>query len=432
VTVDTLEARAWQGLTAVATWLGIILILALVAIPTWADLLVPIPGLIIAADTLGPRPLFVRWGVRASRRWYVTLSASVVGIAVAVAALALLSPAPTTDQPETITCAARDLWRGVDPYATYEPQCLADLHATSSHATPLEQGPFRSDTKIPSAAQLREVVVSDQQRDVHAGFPAYGYPPDAALLILPVAFTGWLGISLWVSALTALLLAAIWGRGLPGAAPAFAWQLSGLALLWALFRWNPEDLSYLLLALAFARIDRARLSSIVLAAAICTNPLAWPATPVYLAILARDPQWRARWAWLAGAIAVGTLPWLIWDHHLPQQLWNFATLPEFPIGASLGILARLPSHSHAIFEVGLLAGIGAATFVAWRWPAWRWAMAAVVYGAFLLSWRGPLYYYMPILWLSPAICLGACRLNRSVPGPIADVPGAARHAGATG
>lgn len=415
---STVEPRAWQGLAVLAVWLGITLLLAVVAIPTWSYPLVPIPSLILALDTLGPRPLFVRWQVRLPRRGYVALSAAVVGIAIAVAALALGSPTPTTDQPLTITCAARDLWHGVDPYTTYEPQCLSELHARVSAVTPLEQGPFASDAKTPTHPQQAAVIAQDQRTGTHHGFPPYGYPPLAALLIFPVAFAGWMGISAFVLLLSAVLLAAIWGRGQPGGRAAFAWQMAALALLWAFYRWNPEDLSYLLLALALGRIDRPRLSSIAMAAAICSNPLAWPAAPVYLAILARDPHRRQRWAWLVGSVAIGVLPWLLWDRNLLAQLWRFVTLPEFPFGSALGVVAKLPSHNHLAYDLGLLAGICVCTLVAWRWPVWRWAMVVVVYGSFLLSWRAPLYYYMPILWLSPAVVLGACRLNRLGASPL--------------
>lgn len=406
----TLQARGWQGLCATLLWVGLMAVFSIIPLPTWADPLFPLPSLLLVADALGPRPLFVRWRVGVGPGAARLISALVVGLAVSVAWLALADPTPTTDQPPTIVCAARDLWHGVDPYNTYEPQCLARLRPRTYSATPLEQGPFRQNTKYPSQAQISSALKRDQARGSHAGFPAYGYPPDTPLLILPVAFAGWPGISIWVAVLSALLLAAIWGRGLAGAAPVFAWQLAGLALLWASFRWNPEDLSYLLLALSLARIDRARLSSVLLAAAISTNPLAWPITPVYLAILIRRPERRARWVWLLAALALGTLPWLIWDHRLPQHLWGFLTLAEFPIGASLGVLAKLPSHSHLIYSAGMLAGIAGCTLVAWRWPSWRWTMAALVYGAFLLSWRGPLYYFMPALWLGPAIVLGACRI----------------------
>jgi hypothetical protein len=286
--------------------------------------------------------------------------------------------------------------------------------------TPLEQGPFADLHHYPSSAQLAAALTRDQRDNSHSGFAAYGLPPEAAILIFPVAFGGWFEISLWVLALTALLMAAIWARARPWSIPALAWQVAGLALLWASFRWNPEDIAYLLLALSFARIDRPRLSAVAMAAAICSNQLSWITVPVYLAILARDPGLRSRVAWLSGAVLIGVLPWLIWDHALLAELWRFITLPLFPLGASLGTLVPLSSHSHWLFTLGLLAGVVACALVAWRWPRWRWSMAVVVYGSFVLSWQAPLFYIMPILWLSPAVALGACRLERKYTGRVSE------------
>lgn len=99
-------------------------------------------------------------------------------------------PLPPPDQPLTITCAARDLWHGVDPYTTYEPQCLSELHARVSAVTPLEQGPFASDAKTPTHPQQAAVIAQDQRTGTHHGFPPYGYPPLAALRVLPAQLEG--------------------------------------------------------------------------------------------------------------------------------------------------------------------------------------------------------------------------------------------------
>ncbi|MGH7667650.1 MAG: hypothetical protein ACREN1_10170 [Candidatus Dormibacteria bacterium] len=419
----TLQSRAWEGICAVLIFLLLPEIALLAPVPNWVANLAPIVCLLIGLDTLGPYPLFVRWRIRLERRGALRVSAVVIGLTVVAACLTLRSPTPLTDQGPVITCAARDLWHGSNPYQTYEPQCLARFQLTSAGATPLEMGPFRGYTRYPAESRVVAALTQDQERGSHAGFPAYGYPPDAALLLLPVAFSGWLGISLWVAALTALLLFAIWGLRPGATVPALAWQMCGLAMLWIIYRWNPEDLSYLLLALSFARIDRARVSSLAMAAAVCTNPLSWPCAVVYLAILMRLPLRRRRGMWLVGGIAVGILPWMAWDHNLLGQLWRFLTLPEFPLGVSLGDLARLPAQTHLIYTIGFLVGIALCALIAWWWPNWRWAMAVVVFGAFLLSWRGLLYYYMPVFWLSPAVALGACRLTlQGASQPESDAP----------
>jgi len=410
----TLEARAWEGLFSLLVWIVLTALAGLVRFPGWAVVAFPIPSLLIVLDALSPSPRFVHWGVRLGPKASVWLSTGLTAIALTLGGLALAHPTPSTDQPPVITCAARNLWHGIDPYSTYEPQCLSQLQLNSAGATPLEAGPFRTDSRYPSQAQVDAVLRQDQRDRTHAGFPAFGYPPDAPLLILPVAYAGWLGISVWVGALSALLLFGIWGRRLGALMPLVAWQLSALALLWVLYRWNPEELSYLILALAFARIDRARISSLALAAAICTNPLSWPSAVIYGVIISTLPQRRLRWEWLGGGIALGILPWLIWDHQLLKQLWKFLSLQEFPLGPSLGHLARLPAQSHLLYLVGFLAGIALCAMASWRWPKWRWAVAVVVCGCFLLNWRGLLTYYLPIFWLSPAVVVGAYRLGQGL------------------
>lgn len=407
----TLEARAWQGLAAIALWCVISVGAAHIAIPGWVAPLILLPSLAISLDTLGPRPLFVRWHLRMPKKSSSVLATTVLGIGLAVAFLTLSAPTPTTDQPYIITCAARDLWHGVDPYNTFEPQCIARLRPATNAVTPLEQGPFARLHQYPSSSQLAVALARDQRDNSHAGFAAYGLPPEAALAIFPVAFGTWFEISLWVAALSALLMAAIWARARPWSPPALAWQVAGLALLWASFRWNPEDIAYLLLALSFARIDRPRVSAVAMAAAICSNPLSWITVPVYLAILAREPGFRTRVVWLSGGVLIGVLPWLIWDHALLGELWRFIALPLFPFGASVATLVPPPNHFHWLFTLGLLVGMASCALVAWRWPRWRWSMAVVVYGSFVLSWQAPLFYVLPILWLSPAVALGACRLE---------------------
>ncbi|MGH7610578.1 MAG: hypothetical protein ACREN4_01015 [Candidatus Dormibacteria bacterium] len=422
-----------QGLVAVALWLTLVVGLQLVGVissfPAWADPLVPVPVLVIVADTLRPRPYLLRSGRLPARRTLYWVGAGASGAAAALGLAALLAPAPTTDQPYTIVCAARDLWHGVDPYRTFEPQCLRQLGSPLTAVTPLESGPFASLGRYPSNQRIKRVLRRDQASGTHAGFPPYGYPPEATLLVLPVAFLGWTLVALFVIALTALLLFAIWGRAGPGLALGLAWQLAALSVLWVSFRWNPEDIAYLILALAWARIDRPRLSSVAMAAAVCSNPLTWVCLPVYLAVLARDPARRQRWAWLAGSLLAGVLPWVLWDHQLPAQLWRFVTLPEFPLGATPSTLLPLPSHLHWLFDLAFVAGIALATLVAWRSPQWRWGMAVLVYASFLVSWRAPLYYVMPVLWLSPAVAIGATRLGAAGLVPASSRAGALRRRG---
>ena len=49
------------------------------------------------------------------------------------------------------------------------------------------------------------------------------------------------------------------------------------------------------------------------------------------------------------------------------------------------------------------------------WTRWRHAgsVAGVIWVTFTLSDRGLEYYFMPMFWLSPAVIIGAWRLDRT-------------------
>lgn len=118
-------------------------------------------------------------------------------------------------------------------------------------------------------------------------------------------------------------------------------------------------------------------------------------------------------------LAVGALPWWVWDRDLPLQLWRFITLPEFPTGAALGILFPGQSTLKPMLLLAFLLAIATCTYVAVKLPQWGWAMAALVWGAFLVSWRAPLYYYDAAFWLSPAVLMGWTRFQRLPSTPLA-------------
>lgn len=412
--VEDVQARCLQVMVGIAGCLAYAWLAATATFPVAFAIILPLPFLLVAVDALMPRPVLIRL------RWRPVpglASAGLIGVitvcVVAAAAGAIASPRPTTDQPVVLACAARDVLSGRIPYQTYEPQCFKETGYPPINATPLAEGPFRNDKTPPSTAAIRKVLLADERRGTHAGFPAFGYPPDAALIALPAAHSGWRALAIWTALACATLFAITWWRTPKDRLllPATALLAIGLSLM--AFGWNPEYVAYLLLALALARIDQVRLSAVAMALALCTNPLCWLAAPVYLVITYRQPRFRWRCGWLFASGVIGVGPWLIWDHALLAQIWSFLTMPEFPVGAALGQLASLPSPSHPIYFVLIVAGILAATAVAWRFPAWGWPMVTAVYLAFFLSWRGPLYYYFPIFWLAPAVIAGALRLGRS-------------------
>lgn len=411
-----LEMRAWQSVFALVLWMLTAYFCHTPPLPVWVEPLVPVPSLILVANALGPDPWAVRWlHPRRSTRLEAVV---VVLISILTMAFALGSAQPGTDQPLTLKCASRDLLRGHDPYRTYEAQCAAELDYRGSSLTDVATGPFAHLTGPPTAALQRKVELRDQLTGQHAGFPPYGYPPDATLLLLPVAFAGWPVTWLYVMALCALLFSFLWMAGPrpKGWIVLCASQLVAFALMVTVFNmlWDPEFISYLLLAGAFAMIGRRRTSALLLAGAVCSNQLTWIVVPVYLAITLRESGAWERVAWLVGAIGAGMIPWWIWDHALPAQLLHFLELPYFPGGRSIGALFPGPGHSE-LYLVGLAGAIALCTAVAWRSRRWRWAMAAVVYGSFIVSSRGLSYYFMPLFWLSPAVLLGSWRWGNSQP-----------------
>jgi hypothetical protein len=410
------RARAWQGIVALLLWTCIAYVSRTPPLPAWVEPLAPLPPLVLVANGLGPRP----WGARLlgvhGLRWPWAAAVIVPAAVMLVSALTLSQP--QSDQPLTLTCASRSLLHGADPYRTYEPQCTEMLGYRGSSLTPIATGPFAHLTHAPTPLQERVTVLQDLRTGGHGGFPPYGYPPDATLLLLPVATAGWVTIWCYVMALCILLLAAILGRGPrpPGWLTLVAYQLLSLGIMASAFNlgWDPEYLSYLLLGLAFARISQPRLSSLALAAAVCTNQLPWVALPIYLAVTCREGSFRQRVAWLAGGVAVGVIPWWAWDHELPAELLHFLTLPYFRGFQSIGALSSSATPS-VLYLLGFAGAIALCTLVAWRFPSWRWAMSGVVWGSFILSSRGLGYYYLPMFWLSPAILLGAWRLEQSRP-----------------
>lgn len=404
-----MEARALQGLIAVAIWLPVLILYRVLGSPAALRLVIPLPSLILVADALGPRPCLVRWGSRRWRRAGYLCAAGLSGIALAGIIAAFTSPLPTTDQPATLLCGSRDLLRGRIPYLTYEPQCFRQLHDSSLAVTPLDAGPFANSGHPPSLSLIRDVLRRDQRTDTHAGFPAFGYPPDAALLTIPVAFSGWMAMTAWVLGVSSLLFLTLWARPTAARPLLMAWQFTAVALLLISFKGNPEDLSYLLLALALAYLDSPRISAVLMAAAICTNPLSWPIAPVYCAIVLHEPARGRRLRWLAASIFIGTAPWLIWDHQLLTQLWRFATMPVFPAGSALGSYLPLSGVFRAICTLAFATVALTIAYAGWRWPRWRWSATALVWVAFLLAWKGPEYYFLPALWLGPSVVTAAYR-----------------------
>ncbi len=386
----------------------------------WARPLLAVPCVALTANSLSRKP----WGERVpavlSPRSAALIAVLLLGIVSAASILEFSAGAPQNDPPATMLCAAQDVLHGADPYSTYEPQCFRRLNLNLPGATPIHRGVFARSNRLPSVKKQGAVLRQDESTGSHSGYPAFGYPPEATLLLVPVAYGGWTLVYVWVAAVCLLLMLVLWRRPVPGRLYLVLWQ--SLAMWWLLvaFGWNPEDISYLLLAVGFGLLDRPRVSSLAVAAAVCSNPLTWIAAPVYAAILLGERDRSQRVAWLVGGVAAGTVPWLLWDHHLVAELWRFISLPEFAMGASLGPLLPNTAASRELCGLLLTAGIVGCASLAVARPQLRWCMVPTVFVCFALSWRGLLYYYSPVFWLTPAALVGWYRLEHlrdSVPSP---------------
>lgn len=412
-----MEVRFLQGLLSILVWLAWTVVAGVVRAPAVGYFVVIAVAVLLSADAVSERPLCRHLSIGTKAGSVARAGSTVFVLLFALAAVVkVLSPIPIIDPPVTLLCAAQNIRDGVVPYTTYEPQCYRQVGYRLTNLTPLETGPFARDTHYPSARAQLTVLRRDERLGLTSGFPAFGYPPDSALILVPVAFSGWPIVSVWVAMMCAGLLAMMWRPPVPSRGLLIGWQLGGLLLPLLAFGWDPELVSYLLLATSFALSNWPRRSAVALAGAVCTNPLTWLAAPVYLVISSRYPLYRRRVAWLMLGLAVGIVPWIIWDHELLQQVWRFLVMPEFPIGVALGIFARLPSRSHPLYLVGLVAVIGAAAACACRWERWRWSCAVAVYLAFLVSWRGPVFYYFAAFWLAPAVLAGRCRYEVTAQG----------------
>jgi hypothetical protein len=346
---------------------------------------------------------------------------------------AVTNPRPVSgDQYLTTLCAALDTLHGQDPYQTGEPQCLRETGVgIDANVTPVRTAPFNPAT-YPTNAQMKAAERTDLADGTSAGFPHLGYPPLSFLAILPVAKLGFGAVTWWVLLLVLLTLALVAKRDLRQA----PWHLASMALgfAWFIFAFqgDPEILAFCALILAVVYLDRPVLSAILLALALCDNELTWFALPVYLIIAARLHGFRPRALALALTIAVVIGGWTMHDPAYIAEQWAFVSLPLYPLG--IGLIDLLPATRlgsvpfDAAFVLTLMAGYA----LAWRRPQLSWMVLAVCWVAFWMAWRNITPYYLPMLWLAPAVALANSRIRpgaattsspfRAVPHHPSDVP----------
>ena len=257
--------------------------------------------------------------------------------------------------------------------------------------------------------------------------PHLGYPPLSFLAILPAAAAGFTAVTIWVVALVLLTLYLLARRDWK-AAP---WSLAttGLAFAWFILtsEGNPEILTFCALIIAVAYMDRPILSAALLGAAMCANELAWLVAPIYLIIGLRLPTTRTRMLTLLITVVAVIGGWMLWDHHFLSEEWAFIVQPLYPLGTGLVTLLPASRVGSALFDVTFVLGLSAAYVLAWRRPDLAWAMLGVCWVCFWLSWRSMTPYYLPMLWLTPAVLVARDRaLGRGSPTVGTEILGVAR------
>jgi hypothetical protein len=66
-----------------------------------------------------------------------------------------------------------------------------------------------------------------------------------------------------------------------------------------------------------------------------------------------------------------------------------------------------------LYLVWFARRIAPCTLIAWRYQLWRWTMAGAGRGSFILNSHRLGYHCLSMFWLSPAILMGAWRLEQS-------------------
>jgi hypothetical protein len=413
--------RPAQGLLgAFVLYLGGLAVADLLGAPHWVAILIVLGASALVWRSCAPHASRGRWLLGARAQWACFVAA--LCLMAWTIAPALLHSSVQDDQAPSIRCAAQALWHGADPWLEGEPECMASLAFSAPDLTPLRVGPF-AEHGYPTRAAITTVEHRDISTGSSEGFPRYGYPPLAALWMLPVAYAGWQLTTWYILAVLVVLLALVWWRPTPNRMLLAIPQMLGLAMFVAAFNGDSEVLAYASLIVAFAWLDRPRASAIWMGVALLSNPLAWIVVPGWLTLILRTPNWRVRLGWLVGSTMAGLAPWLVWDHSLLVQLWHFVTLPEFPLGIALGALTHYPYPPSWPFFALFAAAVAGLAGLAWWQPKWRWACAAAVWGAFALSWRGNAFYFLPLFWLSPAILIGWWHVEHVVAAPVSVASG---------
>ncbi|HXZ99891.1 MAG TPA: hypothetical protein VEK76_06030 [Candidatus Binatia bacterium] len=375
-------------------------------------LLAPVAAAVVVINGCGPRPWITRLHWRPTPLQLGILSLVFFVVFAIEAGETVLAPRLLGgDQFATTLCAARDLLQGHDPYQTGEPQCLASLGISGDAAlTPLRARPF-DPQQYPSQAEILAAEKADVAQHSSSGFPYLGYPPLSFLTIIPFAGLGFTAVNLWVATLCLVTLLIVARRAGREAIVVTAGVAAGLGWCLKQFGGDPEILGACALIIAVAYLDRPLLSGSMLAAACCTNELAWIAVAPYFVVVLRLPglRWRLTSFFGVGLCVIGL--WTLYDPRFPMEEWRFVTQPVYPVGV-LGLFVSMTHYSPLVFDGAFAALYAASLLVAARRQDWSWAVLASSWILLWVSWRSLMYYYLPLLWLSPVVALALEREHR--------------------
>jgi hypothetical protein len=435
--------RPWRASGASGQRLGLLLIVTLV----W-DLLLTAdkqvsgkPVILMIVLTVVGYPILVLFCVLALRqptiarlfRWRPERILQVAPLLVVIASLTIIAEAPNLLRPSapiaddvtaSIICAARDAIHGHDPYSTPELACFRSLRASPNLGTPLQRGLLQHQLSYPSSQQLSHVAAMARR---HGGkssaFAIFGYPPMAFAWMIPAAWSnhsGWVAFTL-ICAVIWLLLAGIVSAELwPAVVLLLLLQFGDGSVLGAATQGDGEFFAYAAMTLSLMLIDRRRFSSILLALAMATNPLAWGVAVGYAFYTRTLPGFKERIVWTVGALLITVGPWLVFEPHALRSMVGLITQPNFGFGIGL-INAFGPAPSpvlrHVMFAVLALSFLGLCAFT-WRRREWLPILPVVAVAFMWLGWRSDVNYLAQVFPLAVGMAVGLHRLNKQRPLPL--------------
>lgn len=289
-------------------------------------------------------------------------------------------------------CAAQELLRGQDPYATFGLfSCYDERAIGADRTTPLRRGSFERVAIYPTEQQLDAAWLA---RDRDAFEWRLSYPALSFVLIVPWVMAGLDASLVYVLCLLAAM-ALVVARA-PASTRAFVLTaVLAAASVTAFTVGGSADLLYALPLVAAWLWRERRWSALAFGVACAVKQLAWPFAAFYLIQVAAQQGWREagrRAAVAAGVFALVNAPFVVWD----ARAWALGILtpvaePMFPRGAGLvslattGAMPLLPSVAYLILEaaaavVVVVAGwrtrrtspeLGVVLAVIPLWFAWR-------------------------------------------------------------